>query len=218
MSSDAELLQRWREGERKAGATLFERYYTQVERFFVNKVLDASTEIRDLVQETFTALVQNRDRIEDAGKVHSYVLSVAYKVFQNHLRKKYRNSIYREIEDFNEIAICDLASGPSSLLCQRQEQRLLLEGLRRIPVPDQTLLELFYWEGVNTAEIALTLGIPRGTVKSRLRSARNKLERAISTIAESAEVLKSTLSDLDAWAQRCRRLLGRDMGESSYLR
>ncbi len=214
MVSDAELLQRWRNGDRKAGAELFGRYYTTVERFFMNKVPDASTEIRDLVQETFMALVESRDRIEHVERFHTYVFSVAYKLFQNHLRKKYRRGSRERLYDFDNLSVHDVSASPRSLLGKHEEQRILLEGLRRIPVSDQTLLELYYWEDVNTAEIAVVLGIPRGTVKSRLRSARRRLEQTIRTITESAEVLENTLSDLDVWARRCRQLLGDGPSES----
>jgi len=60
--SDAELLERWRSGDRDSGEALFERYYDTVERFFLNKIGDA---ISDLVQETFIRCVESRDRILD---------------------------------------------------------------------------------------------------------------------------------------------------------
>lgn len=210
MASDTELLERWRAGDREAGTNLFERYYQRVERFFVNKVPDAGTEIRDLVQETFMALVKNRDRVAP-GKFRSYLFSVAYKQSQGYLRARYRRGgKLVAIDDASQISVHDVSPGPVSVLCKREEQRLLLEGLRRIPLADQTLLELFYWETLSTEEIAAVLGIPRGTVKSRLRTARGKLEEAITAIAASDEVLRSTLSDLDGWAERCRQLLDRD--------
>ena len=48
---------------------LFERYYQAIERFFVNKV---SVEVGDLVQQTFIACVEGRERIRDGCKFRSY--------------------------------------------------------------------------------------------------------------------------------------------------
>jgi RNA polymerase sigma-70 factor (ECF subfamily) len=205
MSSDVELLTRWRAGDREAGEMLFERYYQHVERFFVNKV---GAEIRDLVQDTFAALVKNQARVEEGRRFRSYLFSVAYHVLNDHLRDKYRRAAHEEV-DIAELSSQALSPSPSTALAERDEQRLLLEGLRRIPLADQSLLELFYWEDLTTTDIAAILDIPRGTVKSRLKSARERLEQALRQLSDSDEVLASTLSGLETWARQCRVLLGR---------
>jgi RNA polymerase sigma-70 factor (ECF subfamily) len=205
MSSDAELLTRWRAGDRAAGEALFERYYQHVERFFVNKV---GAEIRDLVQDTFAALVKNQARLQDGHRFRSYLFSVAYNVLNDHLRDRYRRAAHGEV-DITELSAHALSPSPSTALAERDEQRLLLEGLRRIPVADQSLLELFYWENLTTVDIAAVLAIPRNTVKSRLKSARERLEQVLRQLSDSDEVLASTLSGLETWARKCRVLLGR---------
>ena len=210
--SDSELLERWREGDRQAGTVLFERYYQAVERFFVNKVSDASTEIRDLVQETFLALVKQRDRVSN---FRSYLFSVAYKRCQDHLRRKYRKDkrgVHIELDDISQISVHDLFPSPSAVVHQHEQQRLLLEGLRRLPLEQQTLLELYYWEDLRLQQIAEIIGIVPGTVKSRLSSARKKLAKILTSIARSQEVLESTLSDLEEWARKCRALQARGAG------
>jgi RNA polymerase sigma-70 factor (ECF subfamily) len=195
---DAALLQRWRDGDRAAGTALFERYYRPVERFFLNKV---TGEIRDLVQETFAGLVAGRDRLRDPDRFRPYLFSIAYNVLRAHLRARYRRGTP---VDLDHISTHDLDPGPGSMLVDKREQRLLLEGLRTIPIADQTLLELYYWEDAQTADIADVLGIPRGTVKSRLRAARKRLEAELARLAASPEVLASTLSGLETWARKCR--------------
>ena len=54
MDSDAQLVARWRQGDKSAGEALFERYYDGVARFFYNKVGERSA---DLIQKTFLACV-----------------------------------------------------------------------------------------------------------------------------------------------------------------
>lgn len=207
MDSDTDLLVRWRGGDDQAGAALFERYYERVERFFLNKAGDADNEARDLVQDTFAHLVQNRDRIDDPDRFQSYLFSVAYNLFRSHLRDKYRQAARRDDRELgDDVSVYDVSPSPSAALWEKREQRLLLEGLRRIPFADQALLELYYWEDLTTWDIAEVLGIKRGTVQTRLRSARRRLEEAMTAIAESAEVLASTLSDLETWAAKCKQL------------
>jgi RNA polymerase sigma-70 factor (ECF subfamily) len=97
-----------------------------------------------------------------------------------------------------------LGLSPVASAMHHQEQRLLLEGLRRIPLTHQTALELHYWEELTAAEIAEVLGIPLGTAKTRLRDGRAHLEDQLRQIASSPEALRSTLDDLDRWARRVR--------------
>lgn len=206
--SDDKLLARWRQGEREAGKALFERYYEILERFFANKIPEG---ISDLVQETFRLCLEARDHIADPSKFRSYLFSVAYNVLRGHFRKKGRRGT--EV-DLAEAPVEALLPGACSVLVAREEQRLLLEALRRIPANDQFILELQYWEELKVDEMADILKVPTGTVKSRLSTARGRLRAAIQALASSPEVLESTLADLDAWARQCRRALGRSSAES----
>lgn len=206
--SDGELLVRWRQGEREAGKVLFERYYETLERFFANKIPEG---ISDLVQETFRLCLGARDQIKDPSKFRSYLFSVAYNVLRGHCRKRGRRGTEVDLED---APVESLLPGPCSVLIEREEQRLLLEALRRIPVNAQFILELQYWEDLKVNEIADILKVPTGTVKSRLSTARDHLRAAIQALASSPEILESTLTDLEAWARQCRRAFGRSSTES----
>lgn len=207
---DGELLERWRDGDRSAGEALFEKYYDLVERFFLNKV---TVGVADLVQETFMACVKGRDRISQSSKFRSYLFSVAHRILQLHLRKKYRTP---EQVDFAEVAVRDLNPTPSSLIARRREQKLLLDGLRSIPLDYQVVLELHYWEKLTTEDIGEVVHLPVGTVRSRLRRARELLEQAMGRLASSPDELESTVTRLDDWAEQCRQglLLGGEMIQS----
>jgi RNA polymerase sigma-70 factor, ECF subfamily len=195
---DAVLLERWHQGDADAGEELFERYYDLVERFFLNKI---TGDIQDLVQETFTACVEGRERLQDKARFRAYLFSIAYNVLRGHLRKLYRGG---EQIDLDEVSVQQVAPGPGTQLGDRREQRLLLEALRNIPADYQVILELHYWEQMTTEEMAEILGRPVGTVRSRLRRARELLEAAMVRLASSPEALHSTVTRIDDWAERCR--------------
>jgi RNA polymerase sigma-70 factor, ECF subfamily len=197
---DADLLDAWRGGDSDSGEVLFVRHFAAVGRFLRNKV--AADRVADLIQETFVAVVEGRDRIADPDRFRAYVLSIAYYVFCKHLREGYRRGADVEL-DLDELSVGALDPTPSSLIAKGQEQRLLLEGLRAIAVNYQVVLELHYWEGLTTTQIAQVLGVPRGTVRSRLQRARGALEAAMASISRSPEVLESTLTRLEDWAKRC---------------
>jgi len=201
--SDAELLEAWRGGDADAGERLFARHYRLLKRFFRNKV--GAERVADLIQDTFVASVESRERVQDGSRFRAYLLRIAYHVFCRHLRERSRG---RSKVDLDEVCIEQLDPGATSVIARVQEQRLLLEGLRAIPVNYQVVLELHYWEDLTTGRIAEVLGVPVGTVRSRLQRARDALEAAMARIARSSELLESTLTRLEDWAARCGRELG----------
>ena len=76
---------------------------------------------------------------------------------------------------------------------------LLLAGLRRIPLESQIIIELYYWEQLTTKQIAVILGVPHGTARSRLRAARRALEATLGGLARSRERLEATRDNLERW-------------------
>lgn len=200
--ADADLLTRWRGGDLDAGEVLFDRYYPMVERFFINKLASG---VDDMVQETFKVIVESRDKVEHPDRFRGFIMSIAYRVFCAHLRARYRAG--GEVVDLMTISVHSLSPSPSSVVAEHREQRLLLQGLRTIPVDYQVILELHYWEEMTTEEIGAVLSTPVGTIRSRLRRARELLEEAMARLSHSPGELKSTLSRLDDWARECRRNL-----------
>ncbi len=208
MSTDAELVERWRGGERSACAELFERYYGGVARFFRSKVPEAAD---DLVQRTFLRCFEGLERIEEPAAFRSYLFAIACNVVREHLRGLHRDGARIE---FTSASAQDLAPSASACLGWKQEQRLLLEALRRIPLDDQILLELAYWEQMPGREIAAIVGAPLGTVKAHLRRARQRLEAQLAAFVGAPELLQSTSSDLERWAGAVRQALdARELAE-----
>lgn len=203
--SDRALLDAWRGGDRRAGSALFLRHYTLVNRFFRSKANAA--DIADLIQSTFVACVEGQDRYEGAGSFKGWLLGIAFRLLCRHYRSKRRLSARIE---FESVSAADLAPSPTEVLAARQEERLVLAALRRIPLEHQTLLELVFWEDFTAADAAAVLGLPLGTAKSRIRRAHQLLREALAQQAESPALLESTLTRLDDWARGLRALVGHD--------
>ncbi|MCX4247277.1 RNA polymerase sigma factor [Paraliomyxa miuraensis] len=198
MSSDVELLLAWQRGERSAGKELFERYYRVLVRFFANKVGEDSM---DLIHETFLGCISGQARLRDSQSFRSYLFAIAC----NQLRKHYeRQRRHGERFDPSTQTSADLSPGPGSILVKHAEQRLVLAALRRIPVEHQIVLELFYWEGLTSAAIAETLDEPHGTIRTRLRRARQLLDQAMAEVAEDPRIHVATHSDLEGWVAKIR--------------
>lgn len=197
MGTDAELLYAWRSGDNNAGQTLFKHYYEPVARFFANKLEEPPA---DLVQETLMRCVKGRDRIREDSNFRSYLFSVAYRVLTDHLRVRYKAP-----DDLGSVSILDLGPGPSSMMHDAEEARLLLMALRSLPLSIQVILELRYWEQMNSTEISNALGMPAATVRGHLRQGRSLLEGALKKLSVSPAAIDSTMGNIDAWADQIRK-------------
>lgn len=202
MRDDLELLDAWRAGDREAGGELFDRYFVAIRRFFRSKIGD---DYEELVQRTFTRCVEAKERFRGDGKLRSYLFSIAANVLREHLRERQRGQRF----DADVSSVVDLAlPGPATAAAARREQTVLLEALRRLPINDQIVLELFYWEQMTSAEIAEVLALPHPTVRSRLRLARERLRGHVDELSRTPAELESTLHGLERWAAELREQLG----------
>lgn len=200
MEDDFELLEAWRSGDADAGNRLFRRHFDAVVWFFQNKVPPAALE--DLVQESFMGCVKSRDLFRGSARFRGFLLGVAHNVLRSYFRKRRRQGSDRI--DFGVSSVLDLGPSPSSVAAHRSEQALLLRALQSIPLDHQVLLELFYWETKTASEIGEILSIPQGTVRTRLRRARQLLAEAIETQATEPGLSRATLDGLDDWAADLR--------------
>lgn len=199
---DFELLDRWRAGDNAAGNQLLKRHFDALYRFFTNKVADHAD---DLIQATMMACVRGVGTFRKECGFRSFLFVVARHELYRWIKANHRSrGRGREAFDPSLESVADLGPSPSSALAKRKEQRLLLLALRRIPLDLQVVLELHYWEGLSTRELADAVEIPQGTVKSRLRRAREALERELAVVAESQEDVRSTIDGLERWVAGIR--------------
>lgn len=205
VEDDATLFAAWCAGDRTAGATLFDRHYEAIARFFHNKVVGPIG--ADLIQNTFLACVESKDKFRKESGFRTFVFAIARNILFKHYRTQ-RGPTGRI--DFGEVSACDLDPNASALMRANEEKMLLLESLRRIPIECQEVLELLYWEQLSVVEIAEIVGSPVGTVKTRLRRGRLLLEEQMKLLAETPRVLESTLAGFERWAGAVRERIGKD--------
>jgi RNA polymerase sigma-70 factor (ECF subfamily) len=197
---DVALLEAWRGGDDTAGRALVDRHFEPAFRFFINK---APAHAEDLVQDTFLAVVEGRDRVRDERAFRAYLFGIA----KRRLYRFWRDRRGDGAETLSVDELSETLASAADMLAQHQEQKLLLKGLRRLPLHTQVLLELAYFEGITDRDLAEIEAIPVGTLKSRLRKARSDLESAMGEVA-SVELLASTTKNFDEWVVSIRGRLG----------
>lgn len=196
--TDQVLLAGWRAGDRSMGSALYRRYADPIAAFFRRNVHDRD-HVQDLTQDTFLAL---RESTADIENVSGYLFRIAFFKFTRYLRKRRGlPELGGEDDDLDQIA-ADIVPDPEYFTEQRMEARLLLRAIRRLAFIHQQVLELHFWAEKTGAEIAEILGIPEGTVRSRLGHAERNLDKKLKELADTDASLRTTTTSLAAWRAR----------------
>jgi RNA polymerase sigma factor (sigma-70 family) len=190
---DSVLVERWHGGDAAAGRVLFERYFERIYRFFETKCRDKAEE---LTQATFLSCMRARTQFRHDASFRSYLFTIARHELHHELRRYQRHD---QRLDFEVSSIAQLVSTPATKLARFREHRRLLEALQALPVAQQTLLELHYWEELDIAELAAIFEAPAATVRSRLHRARQALRAQLEASAPP-EALE-TLETMDRWVR-----------------
>lgn len=188
------LLYAWRAGDRTAGDRLMRQYYSRVLGFFR---LRAAIAADDLTQRTFLACTESKERLRTTS-FRAFLFGVARKMLLKHIEAESRKA--HHMNEF-EVGRPQSILSPSGVIAQRREHWLLLRALDRLPDEMQTVVALFYVEGLRAREIAEVLDVPTSTITTRLSRARDTLRAEVEALRAPAEVRRSLLSDIELWAR-----------------
>jgi RNA polymerase sigma-70 factor (ECF subfamily) len=132
----------------------------------------------DASQQVFLVLAR---RIGDVapGKERAFLVQTAVRVAANYRRTEHRR---REVFGWPVGECASVGSDPECLLQQKQRLEQLEQLLDELPPNLKTVFVLFEVEGMSTPQIAQVLDLPRGTVVSRLRRAREAFTRMVARL------------------------------------
>jgi RNA polymerase sigma-70 factor (ECF subfamily) len=194
---DGDLLARWQAGEQRAGETLVERYFERLYTFFHTKL---DQEADELVQATFLACLDAKDRFRGESTFKTFLYGIAKNHLYASLRRRHRDG---DRLAFDVSSIAEVITTPRTRIGRNQDRERLLDAMRRLPIEQQTLLELHYWEELGIADLAAIFEAPAVTIRSRLHRARIALRDLLLTEHKGAAVAQ-TLEAMDDWARSTR--------------
>lgn len=199
-TEEAELLDRWREGDAKAGNELIARQFPRIKRFFSRKTSDRDI-IEELVQRTFHRCVKRLDAFEGRSSFDTFIYGIARNVLLEHYRERRRSDRHVAVE---ETPMIDLDMGPFTAVESREDRKLLINALRRLSLDTQILVELYFFENLKGPTVCEILGLSETKFRGRIRGARRDLQRHIEQLTDSPELQKSTQMTLQTWARKIR--------------
>ena len=198
VADDLQRLDAWAKGDAAAGRELVELHFDSLARFFRGKVADG---IDDLIQGAFLACLEQYRQGREIANFRNYLFIVARNALYARLRAEGREG---PPLDPAAMTLADVATSPTGRIARSEDHQSLLDALRHIPLDLQLALELHYWEKLSMADIGEVLGVPAGTVKSRLHRARDLVRARLEAIGEGEVSLEETMSRLDDWARAIR--------------
>ncbi len=184
------MLDKWCAGDTSAGNALFRRHFPSIYRFFEHK---SEGDIDDLVQETFLQCVKGRDAFKRQSSFRTYLFAIARHVLFAHWRKRRHTNATL---DFEDISIASLSTSIATRLARNEDRARLLAALRALPLEQQLLLEMFYWEGFDRDQLAEVFGVETATIGSRLTRARHALHQNL-----AAATTLALDGGFDTWAR-----------------
>ncbi|WP_237056977.1 sigma-70 family RNA polymerase sigma factor [Microbulbifer sediminum] len=170
--------------DRSAFERLFHHYAPLIKGFHYSRSAQAfSSEAADeLVQEVMFRVWRKAASFDPSrASANTWI----YTIMRNCRIDMLRRNSRRQDADGCDVEVDDIwdespESQPLLVLQHRRSQRDISEGLRSLPAEQSHVLEKAYMEGKSHSEISTELGLPLGTVKSRVRLALKKLEAILS--------------------------------------
>ena len=185
--SDQDLVQHVLEGDGRAFEALFERYGEMIRRHLARIVRDDAA-AQDLVQEVFLRVWTRAEQWDARGSFKAWLYRIATNLALNHLRTVRRRREQpletpagwdEEGEESNIHAwmIDASALGPDAIAELAERRELLRRLIGQLPDDKRQVIRLVHEMELSLRDAADELGIPEGTVKSRLYYAKRRLAR-----------------------------------------
>jgi RNA polymerase sigma-70 factor (ECF subfamily) len=175
--SDAALMRSFARRDQSAAEALYERYARRV--YGLGKVMLGEDQAsQDLVQDTFVKIWRNVDRFDpERGRLDTWVLMMARTLALDSLRRRVTES--RSLEALGRPAEHSGEAGPEEIAVAADMGSRARVAMASLPSEQRAALELAYFGGKTSAEVADMEGIPVGTAKTRIRAGLMRLRESL---------------------------------------
>jgi RNA polymerase sigma-70 factor (ECF subfamily) len=189
---DADVVALAQRGREDAFRELVRRYERPVFSLIFRMVRDSAT-AEDLAQDTFIKVLNHVDRYRPEFKLSSWLFKIANNVAIDHLRRRQLDTVsmsgspHADSAAEIESTSFDIASTDESALDQIESKELgsaIEKAIGKLRPEYRSCILLRHVEGRSYEEIAATLDLPLGTVKTYIHRARHELRESLEHLRE----------------------------------
>ncbi|MFP5285477.1 MAG: RNA polymerase sigma factor [Thermoanaerobaculia bacterium] len=162
------LVVRCQLGEREAFDELAERWHLPIWRY-VRRLLGREEEAEEVTQEVWLRILRGILALQEPGRLPAWIFTIARRTVMDRLRVRYAEAPLVPLEELG-------AEEPD---LGWMDEEVLERALLELSPMEREVLVLFHLRELTLREVAEVLGVPTGTVKSRLSRARLALEQRL---------------------------------------
>jgi len=180
---DEILIKAHLKGDPEAFEVLFKKHFANISRLVFSIVKD-ETLTEDIVQDVFLLVHRYlpKFRAESSFRTWIYRITVNEAVRQGNRAKRwvaFNEQGGEDVPPAPALIVVNNGPSPERVLLEGEQHRMVTEALANLKPPHRAILSLYYLEELPIQEIAQILGIPEGSVKSRLFYARESLRKLL---------------------------------------
>ncbi len=177
MMRETEIVQKAKKGDRSAQSELYTACYKKV-YYLALKMTGNREDAEDIAQDSFMTAFRALPNLEKDEAFEKWLMQIAANRCRNRIgQQKYTAELPEGFEDFEPDPNEGLL--PENVLQDEAKREIILGILRSLPEAQRECVMLFYYSEMSVKEIAESLGVSEGTVKSRLNYARQKIRAAV---------------------------------------
>ena len=173
--TDEQLMAKAATGSDTAFEELYRRYARRLKGFFFLQLGGDEELAADATHDVFLRAYEARDRYQEGRRVDTWLFTIAYNICRNH----YRSNAY----EAQLLATLDAEPITNQQIEVQLDQAALDEALTQVldelPAPLHQIFSLHYQEELTIPQIAEIVGVPEGTIKSRLHKTMNIIRKKL---------------------------------------
>ncbi len=161
--------------------TAYEELYRMLSRrvyAFVRRMIENAESADEIMVDTMYEVWKTAGRFRGDSRVTTWILGIARNKVLMAMRSR-SGAHHEDIEDFADIIDSQVPDG-FAMLAEKQTREVIQRCMRGLSEKHRECIHLTHFEDMSMPEVAAVLGIPEGTVKSRLSHARTQLAACVS--------------------------------------
>lgn len=200
---DGELVARARHGDAAAYDALFRRHYAKVYNFAL-RMEPGRDNAADIAQIAFVRAYESLPNLRDGQSFLKWIYRIVINLVRDRAKQERRKpwTAFREIwsafqdcpQETEPVEFADTSLDPARITLSEERNRALEVALSRLPLEFREVIVLHHLNEMDLRQITEILGVPEGTVKSRLGRGRQRLRVMLRAWVEVEEAESDGLS------------------------